>query len=120
MKICFAGVDNPAGRLAAPVPAPGPRDIDVLWVSLIDRLQRPDRVLSLARRLPQARLHMAGGPLSGEETLYRAIRHMAGHLPNLAFHSPLPYEETDALYGRAKLLLNTSDEEGFPDSYLQA
>jgi glycosyltransferase involved in cell wall biosynthesis len=36
------------------------------------------------------------------------------------FHGPLSYCATNDLYGRARLLVNTSDIEGFPNSYLQA
>jgi glycosyltransferase involved in cell wall biosynthesis len=36
------------------------------------------------------------------------------------FHGRASYWETNEIYGRAKLLVNTSDVEGFPNSYLQA
>jgi len=42
------------------------RDIDVLWVSNIRRVKRPDRILELAEGLPEVKIHMVGGPLSGE------------------------------------------------------
>jgi len=96
------------------------RDIDVLWTSPMRGPARPDRALSLARRLPRARVHMAGGPLAGDEALFRVMRHMAGDIPNLSFLGPLEYREAIALHGRAKLLLGTGDDEGLPQSYLQA
>lgn len=109
-----------AGMLVeAPHAAPA-RDIDVLWVGNARRLKRPDRVLELAARLPQAKIHMAGGPLPGEERLFHAVRKEAAAHRNVTFHGPLPYREANDLYSRAKLLLNTSDIEGFPNSYLQA
>ena len=63
---------------------------------------------------------MAGGPLPGEESLYAEVKAAAASRANVTFHGPLPYGEANELYGRAKLLLNTSDVEGFPNSYLQA
>jgi glycosyltransferase involved in cell wall biosynthesis len=110
-----------AGMLVEPAPPPPPlRDIDVLWVSNVRSVKRPDRILALARRLPGARVHMVGGPLPGEEPLFREIRRIAETLGNVTFHGRLPYWEAGALYDRAKLLINTSDVEGFPNSYLQA
>jgi len=109
-----------AGMLVEPPPPPARRDIDVLWVGNLRGLKRPDRMLALARRLPEARVHMVGGPLPGEEALFREVRRMAESLGNVTFHGRLPYRETCALYNRARLLVNTSDVEGFPNADLQA
>jgi glycosyltransferase involved in cell wall biosynthesis len=38
----------------------------------------------------------------------------------VVFHGRLPYWDANDLYGRARVLVNTSDVEGFPNSYLQA
>lgn len=117
----FALPSRVAGMLVEPPPPlSAPRDIDVLWVSNIRSVKRPDRIVALARRLPQTRVHMVGGPLPGDEVLFREIRRMAETLGNVTFHGRLPYAETCALYDRARLLVNTSDLEGFPNSYLQA
>lgn len=96
------------------------RDIDVLWVSNIRRLKRPDRIVELAGRLPEVKVHMVGGPLPGEEALFQEVRHSASGKTNLSFHGRRSYWETNDLYARARLLVNTSDVEGFPNSYLQA
>ncbi len=109
-----------AGMLVQAQPPAGVRDIDVLWVGNIRRVKRPDRALELARRLPQFRIHMVGGPLPGEETLFDRVSRTASDLANLKFHGRLPCAEASALYSRARLLVNTSDVEGFPNSYLQA
>jgi len=113
-----------AGRVAGmlvetPLPV-AVRDIDVLWVSNIRREKRPDRVLELAGRLPEVKVHMVGGSLPGEEALYLDIRLTATATANVSFHGRLSYWDANELYGRAKLLVNTSDVEGFPNSYLQA
>jgi glycosyltransferase involved in cell wall biosynthesis len=96
------------------------RDIDVLWVSNIQRLKRPDRLLELAERLPHVKIHMVGGSLPGEESFYRHVKHAVAARTNVVFHDRLSYWDTNALYGRARVLVNTSDVEGFPNSYLQA
>lgn len=109
-----------AGMLVEPAQAAGARDIDVLWVSNIRRVKRPDRLLALAARLPQLHFHMAGGPLPGEEALYREIAAAAAARRNVHFHGRLSYHDAARLYDRARLFVNTSDVEGFPNSYLQA
>jgi glycosyltransferase involved in cell wall biosynthesis len=109
-----------AGMLVEPAPPEGKRDIDLLWVGNIRRVKRPDRVLALAAGLPDAQIHMVGGPLPGEGALYDSIRRDATLSRNITFHGRMPYWDTNALYARARLLVNTSDIEGFPNSYLQA
>lgn len=96
------------------------RDIDVLWVNNIRAFKRADLALELARRLPHVRFHMVGGELSGNEALFEQIQSAARKIPNLVFHGAVPYQEVNAFYDRAKLFVNTSDSEGFPNSYLQA
>jgi glycosyltransferase involved in cell wall biosynthesis len=96
------------------------RDIDALWVGNIQRLKRPDRVLELAERLPEVKIHMVGAPLPFQEALFRQVREAAAAKTNLVFHGRMSYRDTNDLYGRAKVLVNTSDIEGFPNSYLQA
>jgi glycosyltransferase involved in cell wall biosynthesis len=109
-----------AGMLVEHPLSTATRDIDVLWVSNIRRLKRPDRLLELAERLPGVQIHMVGGSLPDEESLYRHVKRAAAARSNVVFHDRLSYWDTNALYGRARVLVNTSDVDGFPNSYLQA
>lgn len=120
LKRSYGLASRVAGMLVEPPLMAPVRDLDVLWVGNIRRVKRPDRVLWLASRMPQLRFHMVGGALAGEEALYRQVRDAAAACANLTFHGGLSYSETCSLYGRARLLLNTSDVEGFPNTYLQA
>jgi len=63
---------------------------------------------------------VVGGPLPGEEALYEEVQDAAATRTNLTFHGRLSYWDANDLYDRAKLLVNTSDVEGFPNTYLQA
>ena len=96
------------------------KDIDVLWISNLRHVKRPDRLLELARAMPDCRFHMAGGPSPDEEDVFRRIEVEARAIPNLTFHGGVPYLDVGALFARARLFANTSDLEGFPNTFLQA
>jgi glycosyltransferase involved in cell wall biosynthesis len=95
------------------------KDIDVLWISNLRHIKRPDRVLEIARAMPQYRFHMAGGP-AGEEDLFRQVEIDVREIANLTFHGAVPYLDVGTLFDRARVLANTSDLEGFPNTFLQA
>ena len=109
-----------AGMLVEPPLTVSTHDLEVLWVGNLRRVNRPDRVLWLAARLPHVAFHMVGGALPDEEALYAHVRDAAAACGNVTFHGRLPYADVNDLYGRARLLLNTSDVESLPNSYLQA
>ena len=96
------------------------RDLEILWVSNLSDLKRPDLALQLARQMPARHIHMIGGPERGFSDLYQRIESAAINVPNLTFYGRVPYHEIGDLYDRAKVFVNTSDVEGFPNSFLQA
>jgi glycosyltransferase involved in cell wall biosynthesis len=96
------------------------RDIDVLWVGNIRALKRPDVLLRLARELPERRFEMIGGPMPGSEALYESVQAEAASIPNVKFHGSVPYHAVGDFYSRARILVGTSEIEGFPNTYLQA
>ncbi len=98
----------------------GERQVDVLWVNNLRQFKRPDLLVELAARMPHLSFHMIGGEQAGSEDLYADIARRAASLPNLRFHGRVPYHDMDAHYAGARVFVNTSDSEGFPNSYLQA
>lgn len=94
------------------------RDIDILWVNNIRQFKRPDLVIELAKILPEFSIHMIGGP--NDPDLYKKIVSESDKLTNLKFYGAVPYREINKYYTRAKIFINTSDSEGFPNSYLQS
>jgi len=109
-----------AGMLVEQPRALPERTIDVLWVGNLRPEKRPDRLVELAASVPELNFHMVGGALSGTRDLYRDIERRLKALPNAVFHGALPYQDANALYDAARLLVNTSDFEGFPNTYLQS
>lgn len=112
-----------AGMFVAPPEALLPFDAratHALWVSNIRHVKRPDVLLDLAKALPEVAFRMVGGPLPGAEAEFDRARDTAAQLPNVLFSGALPYAATGGAYAAARVLVNTSDVEGFPNSYLQA
>jgi glycosyltransferase involved in cell wall biosynthesis len=62
---------------------------------------------------------MIGGP-GANRALYEAIAERAARLPNVQFKGFLPLHETERWFDRARVLVNTSDYEGMPNTFLQA
>jgi glycosyltransferase involved in cell wall biosynthesis len=96
------------------------KDIDVLWVSNFRSLKRPELALELARQLPQVKFTLAGGPMPGGQTYYDDMLAAAARLPNVTMMGSVRYRDTGALFDRAKIFLNTSSIEGFPNTFLQS
>jgi glycosyltransferase involved in cell wall biosynthesis len=96
------------------------KDIDVLWVSNFRSLKRPELVLELARQLPGVKFTMAGGPMPSGQTYFDDMLAAAARLPNVTMLGPVRYRDSGALFDRAKIFLNTSSIEGFPNTFLQA
>jgi glycosyltransferase involved in cell wall biosynthesis len=98
-----------------------PRDY-VLWVATIRSSKRPEMLLELARRLPQHKFVVVGGPDSspGAQAYYEQVAAMAGGLPNVEFRGFMPFAEAERAFDRARVMVNTSLYEGFPNTFLQA
>lgn len=96
------------------------RDIDGLWVSNMRSVKRPDVLLSVADQLPDVRFHMIGGTVSGAHAFFETVQAQAASRSNVTFHGAVAYRDVSPFYSRARVFVNTSDVEGFPNTYLQA
>jgi glycosyltransferase involved in cell wall biosynthesis len=92
----------------------------ILWMARLDEWKQPSLFIDLAERFPQEVFLMVG-PAS--ETNPRALDEWGGRigaLPNLRFEPGVPFEESSLLFAQAKIFVNTSRGEGFPNTFLQA
>lgn len=96
------------------------KDIDVLWVNNLRPFKRPELVIELAKRLPHCRFTMIGGPCSELDTYYKEVKAGASKVANMDFVGPVSYSDIGNYFNRARVFVNTSDSEGFPNSFLQA
>ncbi len=94
------------------------KDVDFLWVSRCIALKRPHRFLDLAEALPDARFEMIAP--AEDRALFDTVKARAGRLANVEFHERVPYREVQRHFDRAEVFVNTSEFEGFPNTFIQA
>lgn len=92
----------------------------ILWVSTIRQLKRPELFVELAKSFPYYRFKMVGGKGRGDEALYEDIKKQTDSIANLDFMGFVPYSQVDQYFDGARLVINTSDYEGFPNAFLQS
>jgi glycosyltransferase involved in cell wall biosynthesis len=92
----------------------------VLWVGMLHENKRPELFLEIAARAPHRRFVLIGGPRPGARAFYQRIRAQAARVPNLELTGFLPLAEVEPWFDRARVLVNTSEYEGMPNTFLQA
>jgi len=89
----------------------------VLWVGRAERNQKqPQLMPELARRCPDLNFLMIMNP--GDDELAEEVLQAAPE--NLKIINQVPFVDMPAVYRHASVLVNTSDSEGFPNTFLQA
>lgn len=94
----------------------------VLWCATVRAQKRPEIFLDMARRFPRHRFMLVGGQdgdRRGREYA-EGVRAAARALPNMTVHGFTPFEQAERLFDGARVVVNTSDYEGFPNTFLQA
>lgn len=101
---------------------PGTFGGHILWAATVKPQKKPDRFIELARQLPDRRFVMVGGPGidPDAERYVESIARAAADVPNLELVGHVPYAEVGAYFDGAAISVNTSDYEGFPNTFMQA
>jgi glycosyltransferase involved in cell wall biosynthesis len=118
-KVCML-----SGSLAEPVnmKAHAERAKYVAWVAMLRQPKRPDVLIEIACKAPGIRFVVCGGPTAHRsppgygERIVEALR----TLPNVEYRGQVASEEAMQIIADAAVLLSTSDEEGFPNTFTQA
>jgi len=106
-------------HLAKPHPVRGNY---VAWIAMLRQVKRPDLLIEIARALPQISFVVCGGPTTffaqpgyGERIVseFRSI-------PNIVYRGLVAPAEALEIIKCAAMLLSTSDEEGFPSTFVEA
>jgi glycosyltransferase involved in cell wall biosynthesis len=90
-----------------------------LWVARSSTFKHPERLLSLASSFPTESFIMIC-PKATEDTQYEQLQQKASMVSNVRFLTRVNYREIDQYFSGAKVFVNTSDSEGFPNTFVQA
>ncbi|RJP33975.1 MAG: glycosyltransferase [Candidatus Omnitrophota bacterium] len=102
------------------IPAPIPiKKEGVMWVSRCETWKCPHVFLRLAEALPDLRFTMVC-PQANSRELFLEISQKAAALNNVTFLPGIPFEETEPLFATHRLFINTSEKEGYPNTFVQA
>jgi glycosyltransferase involved in cell wall biosynthesis len=105
-----------------PVKSHAERERYVAWVATLRQAKRPDVLIEIARKTPALRFVVCGGPTTlmsppgYSERIISALR----ALPNIEYRGQVAPDEAQHVIANAAAFLSTSDEEGFPNTFLQA
>lgn len=95
------------------------RNKEVLWVGRICTQKRPELLYEIANALPDITFIIIGKPNPGDhygEKLVGRIKDIS----NVNYLGMLPHSQLPNYYKSARVLLNTSSYEGFPNTFLEA
>ncbi|MEN9469226.1 MAG: hypothetical protein RL630_959, partial [Verrucomicrobiota bacterium] len=96
----------------------GAKTMDFLWVSRCQPVKRPHLYLDLVEALPERSFQMVCP--REDVVLWESVAARAAGMPNLRFIEKVPYHEIQAHYDVARVFVNTSEWEGWPNSFIQA
>ena len=92
---------------------------DFSWVASFKIAKRADVLIQLVDLLPRRRFLVVGGP--GPDRAYsQDLIDQLKSRPNVDFRGFVPPDQVSGVYREARIFLNTSDWEGFPNGFLYA
>jgi hypothetical protein len=100
------------------VEAPCDKEVDFLWVSRCQSIKRPHLFLDLVESMPSNSFEMVCPPENLE--LWESVASRARKISNLKFIKSIPYHEIQHRYDAARVFVNTSEWEGWPNSFIQS
>lgn len=96
--------------------------VTVLWIANFKRLKQPELFVKLARDLRgfgNVRFIMAGAP-APKKDWFRQLTDEIRALDNLEYRGTLTQDQVNVLLGQSHILVNTSEYEGFSNTFIQA
>jgi glycosyltransferase involved in cell wall biosynthesis len=94
----------------------------IAWVGMLRQPKRPDLLLEIARKAPNLRFVVCGGPSAHRSPngYGTPIVDALKRLPNVDYRGQVAPEKAHEIIANASLLLCTSEGEGFPNIFLEA
>jgi glycosyltransferase involved in cell wall biosynthesis len=107
-----------------PIPPENPTKWDgsqrpiVLWVARFRPIKQPSLVIKIADEVPSADFVMVGS--RDDRQLYERVKSAAESRENIFIEGYVPFDKIDDYFREAAVFLNTSESEGFPNTFLEA
>ena len=92
---------------------------NILWVGRSDSVKQPELFLDIAKCIPDRQFVMIC-PRATNDSRYNLLTSQAKSIDNLKFIEHVPFHQIGSYFEDARLLVNTSSTEGFPNVFVQA
>jgi len=92
----------------------------ILWIGRNVPVKRPELFIKLAKENPSRKFVMICQKPVGADAAFGRLSAQAETLKNLEFIDQVPFNQMGEYYSRASVFVNTSDSEGFPNTFIQA
>ena len=94
------------------------KSVDLLWVARCHPVKQPHLFLDLAAEFPQATCRMICA--NQDEILWNEVKKRALTMPHVEFLEKVSYHEIQSHFDQAKIFVNTSSDEGVPNTFIHA
>jgi len=92
----------------------------ILWVSRFAQLKQPYLFLNLAKLFPEQLFVMICPHTENEIKDWTILKDEAAKIKNLNFIEKIEFSKIQIYFNQAQIFVNTSEYEGFPNTFLQA
>lgn len=92
----------------------------LLWVGRSISWKRPELFIKIAKKFPNETFLMILNQANEGDKSFFKIKTESKNIENLKFIDKIQYQNIDSIYKHAKLFINTSLQEGFPNTFIDA
>lgn len=90
----------------------------ILWIARCEDWKQPEIFVELARQMPQQQFVMICPKVSPE--YFQKVKALAANIKNLKFFDFVSFRDTWKYFEDARVFVNTSKSEGFPQTFVQS
>lgn len=92
----------------------------ILWIGRAIKWKRGEVFIKLAKDFPQEQFLMICNKNKNNFYYWNKLKENADKISNLSFIEFIPFNQIDSYFEKAKIFINTSESEGFPNTFIQA